>query len=258
MNNILPSKQIKLSKIKNSRDPYEYKAFRYLGTEHDPLVGNAKFKDFMKSAQDLKLNSQYLCFTIPEKSIGHNIFYFTRWGYDRPKLWELYGDRHRGVCIGFDREKIISSFVKNRHVNVKGSISCKEVIYKDIVSRSDQLKNITLPDYYRKYRKFDLDLFLRDFEEPFFFQKDVDYKDENEYRFLLITDKEQVDEKFSIGDSILDIYYGDLVDTDYINYYYKIIRSEFPHVGLHKVNWFNGTAILKNFHDDESNVSPSK
>lgn len=53
MNHILPSKQLKLGKIIDSRDPYEYRAFKARLFEDDKLHEDIGFLDFLKAARNL-------------------------------------------------------------------------------------------------------------------------------------------------------------------------------------------------------------
>ena len=122
-------------------------------------------------------------------------------------------------------------------------------MYKDIVCRSDELKPKTLANYYRDVRHFDQIEFLEEFKHPFFFQKDRDYQDENEYRFVYITSKIQDDLRVDIATSVTALYFGDKVDVDFIKYYKKLITKEFPNIHIYQVRWFNGTVYL-NVHNN--------
>lgn len=248
MRYILPSKQLKLCKIMDSRDPYEYQAFSIRIIDDDPLQNNIGFLDFLKAAKELKLNSQYLCFCKPESKHIES-YYYTRWGYDKPKMWELYGDKHQGVSIALDKEKILFEYNKKLNNLHDGHITHDAISYKDIVCRSDEFKPKTLANYYRDVRHFDQIEFLEEFKHPFFFQKDRDYQDENEYRFVYITSKIQDDLRVDIANSVTALYFGDKVDVDFIKYYKKLITKEFPNIHIYQVRWFNGTVYL-NVHNN--------
>lgn len=245
MNHILPSKQLKLGKIIDSRDPYEYRAFKARLFEDDKLHEDIGFLDFLKAARNLKLNSQYLCLCMPNcKHIGD--YYYMRWGYDRPKVWESYGDKHQGVCVAMNKDKLLSVFEGKRFCTRCGQLSHGEIVYKDIVCRSDALKHRSLKSYFREVGHFSQAAFLEEFKQEFFFQKDYDYQDENEYRLTYITSKVQEDMKIDISKSVNALYFGDKVESSFIEFYKELIKKEFPSIKLYQVQWFNGTAELRN------------
>ena len=241
MRYILPARQLKLGKIMDSRDPYEYQAFKTRLMIDDQLQNDIGFLEYINAARDLKLNSQYLCFTMPE-SEQKGDYYYTRWGYDKPKLWEMYGDNHQGVCISLDKAKFINVFNNTVNDIENSQIAHAKIVYKDIVCRSDELKKRTLADFYREVRCFNKTEFLEEFKEPFFFQKDHDYQDENEYRFIYITDQKQEDLRIDISNVVTALFFGDKVDVEIIEYYKKLFKKEFPGIQLEQVRWFNGTA----------------
>lgn len=244
MKYILPRKQLKLGRIMDSRDPYEYQAFKIRLLEDNDLLQNDNgFVEFIIAAKDLKLNSQYLCFCIPKSEhIGNE--YYTRWGYDRPKLWESYGDKHQGICIALNREKIISEFNAKMNGLQNGQLAHDRIVYKDIVCRSQEIKPKTLSSYYRDIRHFNQADFLEEFKQSFFFQKDHDYQDENEYRLVYITSQHQEDLSIDISHSVTALYLGDKVERSFIEYYKKLFKKEFPETEIKQVHWFNGTVEL--------------
>ena len=250
MNYILPTKQLKLSKIKSSRDPYEYEPLRFRCFSDDPLGNDKNFTKFLKTVAELKLNSQYLCFTAPENHKTENGNYFNRWGYDRPQLWEHYGNKHHGVCISLDTKKVINSFMQKENCSKKGEFTHNNVHYKDIVSRSDSLKEMSLKEYYTEFKVFRRDNFLKTFEQPLFFQKDKGYENEAEYRLLFITNIEQEDVKFSIKDAVHGIYFGSLVEEKFVEFYRPVIMKTFSRIEYEKIKWFNGSVVTTKYEDD--------
>lgn len=248
MLHILPKKELKLSKIKDSRDPYEYQAFNVRPKVDETLQKDMKFEDFLNEAKTLKLNSQYLCLCMPDcKNDKDN---HARMGYDRPKVWESYGDDHRGVCIALNKDKLLSEFKLKKPRILRGQSKYGEIVYKDIVRMLDDPKSKSLENYYLEHNSFDKIDFLRVFEKAFFFQKDFDYKDENEYRLVYIptgnyNEMEKKDLKLDISNIITALYFGDRVEKEFIEFYKKIVEKEFPTSKLYQVQWFNGAVELR-------------
>lgn len=240
MKYILPTKLLKLSKIKDSRDPYEYHAFKVFLMEDD-MQNDKSFNEFLEAVKNLKLNSQYLCLCMPDcKTIDFESY--TRWGYERPKLWESYGDNHRGICIALQRDKLLVEFRNNKMNLQSGKLAHKEILYKDIVYSSSILKSNSLIDYHYAHKRFNQSQFLKNFKDALFFQKDYDYQDENEYRLVYITNKQQEDIKLDISDAVTELYFGDKVDIGFIEFYKDLFIQAFPNTELFQVQWFNGTA----------------
>lgn len=243
MKYILPTRRLKLGRIKDSRDPYEYQSFKIdiREKETNDLLKNdsEKYVNFLNAAKDLKLNTQYLCFCMPQTKTIENES-FTRWGYARPKLWELYGDKHQGVCIGFNRNKLLSRFNENDQEILNGQMAHGRIVYKDRIGSSQESKPSKLDTYYRKVRHFDENDFLAEFKQLYFFEKDCDYQDENEYRLVYITSQQQENLKIGISDCVETLYFGDKVERSFIKYYKNIFERGFPGIQLNKVYWFNG------------------
>lgn len=243
MKYILPTKKLKLGRIMNSRDPNEYHSFGIYFMNGEPLQNDISFENFLNAARALKLNSQYLCFCLPEiKQIGSN--YYMRRGYDKPKLWELYGDNHRGVCIKLNKARVISEFTAKMAGLQNGQIAYDKITYKDIVHKSQAIEPQTLKSYYLDVGHFDEADFIEVFKQSFFFQKDYDYQDENEFRLAYITSLQQEDLRIDISNAVTALYFGDKVEIGFIEYYKKQLMKEFPELKITHIHWFNGTIDL--------------
>lgn len=242
---ILPSKQLKLSKFSKSRDPYEYQTFSYFGVEGDTLLENESFIRYLISVNDLKFNSQYLCFTLSKSKQLTDGEILERHGYDRPKLWESYANNHRGVCLAFNKESVISSFEKECPKSALCKIVHKEIQYRDLLNRSDKDGVQPILDFFNHYKGLDIEIFLNMYLEILFFRKDYDYDDENEYRLCQIAENKLNDYRFSISNSLEAIIFGQKVEKEIIEYYYNLLKQEFPGLDIYQASWFNGTSDFK-------------
>lgn len=52
--------------------------------------------------------------------------------------------------------------------------------------------------------------------------------------------------KIDISKSVNALYFGDKVESSFIEFYKELIKKEFPSIKLYQVQWFNGTAELRN------------
>lgn len=247
---IFPSKQLKLSKFSMSRDPYEYQTFSYLGVDGDTLLENESFIRYLISVNDLKFNSQYLCFTLSKSQQLTDGKILKRHGYDRPKLWESYANQHRGVCLSFNKETLISSFEKEYPKSALSKIVHREVQYRDLLNRSDEDGVQPILDFFDHYKGFELEKFIDECLEILFFQKDYDYDDENEYRLCLVSNDGTLnDYRFRISNSLEAIIFGQKVEEEIIEYYYSLLKHEFPSIEIYQASWFNGTSNFKSWID---------
>jgi Protein of unknown function (DUF2971) len=105
-----------------------------------------------------------------------------RRGYARPRMWAQYADNHRGVCIILDRAGLDNA-VRQRYPEQNaswvrgGEIRYVETAREDIISESVELSSAdeareSVQKHFRRYA------------ERLFFTKHIDWRDENEYRWV--------------------------------------------------------------------------
>lgn len=75
----LRNRRIKISTIEDLNDPYELQGLQLINKEYRVA--------FRRMKQQLHKNRGVLCFSRSWKN---------------PVLWSHYGDKHRGICLGFD------------------------------------------------------------------------------------------------------------------------------------------------------------
>jgi hypothetical protein len=105
-----------------------------------------------------------------------------RRGYARPRMWAQYADNHRGVCIVLNRVGLEQA-IRRRYPERDGSwvragrVQYVETPQEDVMSSSvvlnsvDQARESVQEHFYRH-------------AERLFFTKHVDWRDENEYRWV--------------------------------------------------------------------------
>lgn len=105
-----------------------------------------------------------------------------RRGYARPRMWAQYAENHRGVCIVLDRaglDQAICQRYPERNASWvrSGRIEYIETAQEDVISRSVELNSAdqareSVQEHFHRYA------------ERLFFVKHVDWRDENEYRWV--------------------------------------------------------------------------
>ena len=112
---------------------------------------------------------------------------FCRMGFDIPAMWGHYGDKGKGVCVIFDKKKLLD--------NLSSSIFSGEVDY-------------VAPDYsfsvYFRVKDDKIEPFTREDIDEFVFKKTCDWSYEQEYRLLVKTD---INDRFRLPlkDSIIAV-----------------------------------------------------
>jgi len=125
-------------------------------------------------------------------------------GFDNSLMWSFYGDNYKGVCLVYDKEKLIEDFIRNFSQEYSFP---RQIIYrykkpKDI--SEEDIKTIEAKTNLDEFRKiaeikfegaFDLEekkaydlwhvLKLNDRSKDLFFRKGFEWEKENEFRFLI-------------------------------------------------------------------------
>lgn len=204
---ILSGKQLNFSRLSSCDDPRESKqwSFGFIGSEQRLCLENfAEVPNIFRCY--ISNNSRVLCFCgwndekldFSNNMVPHYREAYYRAGFARSRMWSQYGRErtcdgrgHTGVCLVFDRtrleEEFESSFKKRKKFS--GSMEYQYYLESFVKARKIECRNIL---------NHSIDEALRmqidgNFHE-YFFLKSMDYRDEHEYRLVVI-----VDDSDSIG-----------------------------------------------------------
>jgi hypothetical protein len=211
---ILESNELKFSELKKLDDPFE-SALGVIGgflssSGIDEQIGTSIARS----------ETRLISFCIDDKRTERKNWYPYNKGYAHSRMWDQYAEKHKGGCLVFDREELItniSSYVKS----VSGDI---EYLNSVVLNYTNALENtLGVIDFENKEIVHDL-----------FFTKTQDYVNECEYRILL-TDK--LIEKVNYGNAlkavIVRIDNKDLVSNIKMQYIKKKIE-------LFGISWILG------------------
>ena len=183
---ILKNMSLRFSPFVNVNDPKESKkrdiGFNFISPHLYNNIGD--YRNRMN--QILLHDSRLLCFAedgSDGRLKGRGQFYYR--GFFKLRMWSQYGDDHRGVCLGFDRNILFEEFSK----------------IKAIKSYRSRVKYTNSTEGYWQsgmldYNPIDLDDFtshlinshIPSYRDTIYFTKALDWKDENEYRLLLLVE----------------------------------------------------------------------
>jgi hypothetical protein len=216
---ILPNKQLLLNSAGKTNDPRENKSFVFAlkNISTNNYFDSAKHNDEVSSA--LRKDCKVLCL-----SSDHGTYF----GYEYSRLWALYGENHKGVCIGLNREL----FVKENQSVLKAGYF-KKVIY----NRLEEARRLP-------HKEFDLErnellgqkTYLNEFRneniDHLFFTKNEEWESEQEYRMILFSKKKQ-NEYCSIQKSLTGIYLG----VDFSEVYLPSIKALTNETPIYKLQY---------------------
>lgn len=182
---ILRTKTLRLSPYSTMRDPLEAKQWHVTGAGFSAAPGDVERQFFEQYAllQRAKAQSKLLSLSVdsadsvPDDPFGR--------GYALASMWELYAQKHRGVCLVFDRAWLIKNLtealapvgtafhgpVQYRHRGIMDSPEASTLVLGGDDSPDDAVtRHITAH------------------RDPLFFTKLTDWEHESEYRFVVVSD----------------------------------------------------------------------
>ena len=229
---ILSSMQLRFSKLIDTNDPYEYKALNFPFSQwigaNDNSFENAKKVD--KELNSLiKERTKVLCFCRNSRS--------QYYGYEKSRMWSQYGSNHRRLCIAISKNNIRRELKKQLKDE---TYFFEPVIYKKIIASENEARFVD--DSILKEGSGIID-HIKNYYKQIYFTKNIDYKDENEYR-LVVLEKDNIIDYISIKNSLKVIILGDA----FPKVYYPIIQGicEEYSVGLYINHYESGEGILLN------------
>lgn len=246
---ILQNNQIWLNPFGCLKDPRESKKwnFDFVGKhtvscieEHKYIL--ALFDEYIKETCKVVgfcgWNNDEINFT--GNAIPHNRQDYYRAGFSKSRMWSQYAEEHSGVCLAFSRKNIQSQFATTFNENHR--YDC-DVIYQHY-----------LQDFV-KARKVDCDSIIKHginavfanqldkFWKEYFFLKLMDYRDENEYRLVVVDDNQGV-ALLPIESSLEGIIVGCDIPQQQYDEIIKLRDSLYPNVEMHKLDWQEGRPQL--------------
>ncbi len=182
---ILPSGKLRMNAYRKMRDPFENKEPKLrAGTgwgedERDEFVGR-----FFEVEQEVgKARDRYclLSLTRGERDPDRpsEVRFCCPWA--RPRMWEQYAEAHAGVCLVFDRPRLIAAV--EEALRDKGQLWHQAVNYTRAGFAGSHAAVMSLDPQGQTIAEYVRDHVLRNHEE-FFFLKTSDWSSEFEYRFV--------------------------------------------------------------------------
>ncbi|WP_061232521.1 DUF2971 domain-containing protein [Leptospira noguchii] len=245
---ILETKSLRAGKFKNSNDPMENISISFYSDKLDDITQSDVNKKLNKKLKD---DIHFLSFSEGEFFISDDLDLYSRFllednrpGYFYPRMWGQYGEKHKGLCFVFNKNAMIESVAKYLdNYNIKA----ENVKYIDITEQEyfSTVYNSFRVDYEDLQKhKVDgyIEFMLEDNYKNLFFKKDIDWKLEKEFRFLIYPKKKRTSEKelsIPIADSLEGIFLGSSCQTDH-----RILNSLLDQIGINSYTINFGEGII--------------
>jgi hypothetical protein len=186
MEYVIPSGQLRLSPYERMRDPVENKYVQpgIPMFPEGPAPSSAMCESVWAHVKEVRDGCRLLSLTrdatdpnIPGDTFGAS--------WSRPRMWEQYGDLHRGVCLVFDRQRLENAL--RRAFPRTGTLYTGPVEYSRsgiADSAAEALRGVDV----RGDEAAVLDAvasYIEDNYDAFFFLKHDDFESEREFRALV-------------------------------------------------------------------------
>lgn len=243
---ILKTNDLRFSSFRNLNDPFE-KLSRSIGyiwegidTSDEDYVIDYSDGDLVNS---IRLDdSKLLCFSQNDAQIqlsGSRIIdrkKYYRTGFFKPRMWSQYGDENRGICIAISRDKLTKE-IKRKYPDF--ILYRSPVNYSDSIEENREAHKIRCnPNEIIDLKKYYIEEHIKSNRQQLFFSKNSDWKDEKEYRFLLITDGEEKEIFIDIKNAICGVFCG----IDFPDVYLDSLQSltRWLDVDVFKLSLYDG------------------
>lgn len=237
---IASGNSLRFSPITKMNDPLEYldpkRIFEGIKTDNFDKIAYEIESALKKRKESLHIISltQEIDWNTPEENVRYqnkhdNLF---DKGWARTRMWAQYADKGKGVCLVFDKEKLLKCAESQYNGVIKtGSVNYTNDFYK--------IKNdfeIELTSEKRDFSNY----YLQDDKINYLFTKNEDFRDEQEFRIILIKENNtKAPFKISLEDSLLGVIFGIKIDEEVCANIGKLLPIE-----KFKIDWEYGTPNL--------------
>jgi hypothetical protein len=247
LEHILFSKRLRLSLLKDTNDPSEYK-FKLFNMSGWSLPDNAPglSKDALPVIDRiLRSECKVMCFSsnkrpelILKEGTSVEDQYSCSAGWSKSRMWSQYGENHFGMCLVISRTALESTLRGIQAARI--DFRCRFVRYAQdwidwhaMTLDGNRLVNEGIDAYCEKH--------VVENAKGLFFTKHIDYRDEAEYRAVVFDPLHQID-YVDISSCIKGVVAGDRTSQ----VYYPLVRQMCAElkVEARRVSWSRGKPYL--------------
>jgi hypothetical protein len=253
---ILHTKKFKLSLLKDTNDPNEYK-FKFFNIMGDSLDRNFTPNRLNEACSVInrKLGDEcrvmsFCTNTKPTLILSDDSFledeHVCSKGWNKSRMWSQYGQNHYGICLVFSKEELEKVLRESKIKNYKaGYVQYSQQAGRDFEAIT--LNGNRLEDEGVKKYSFN---HIMENSEQFFFRKDIDYRDEAEFR-VVIFDPDKNLECLDVSSFIKCVIVGDKTSEAYHPLIIQMCKG--LNIKSRKAYWDRGQFYLLPLEEEISN-----
>lgn len=183
---ILVSKKIMFGQVGLTNDPRETKEWSLHAWHDRETKTDYEKRDKKLSTEFLRVrNQEWKVFCASKHTADYSSDSPFLGGDCRPKMWAHYGGNHTGVCLKFNSQKLAQRLEKE----VVGKINNSKIEHGHVTYSNQEVQKMgRFPEYSEVTEsgiREGIRKFTRDNYKKIFLVKSEDWKDENEYRWLI-------------------------------------------------------------------------
>jgi len=247
---ILKNKTLRMSALKNMSDPRENK-IRSIGQNinlerKQDEINFVDYKSINQEFNNIFLNSKIVCFTT---DIPFNINEFRGFqndkipykGYFFSRMWDQYGEKHQGICLEFNKEKLfklVQSQVEFSEYLVDDKVQYTNC-YREYIE--EKMVNIT------SEAKININKFLKERHfkvhyKSIFYKKFENWSDEHEYRITYFGEENKPHFDLKYLDALTDIFLGIDFPSENIDIIKGLMKGR--NISLHRISYYNDELLI--------------
>jgi hypothetical protein len=249
---ILKNRNIRIGPLIETNDPKETKMWHFgVGAYSDKTLASSKELEELASHNvdfNRILRNGYKVLCVSQDANNAIKLDFSSRSYCKPRMWAQYAGNHHGVCLIFDKqilhatieqkfgaERIYSGSVTYGDFHDVRTEGWEKYMDSFLLSGDDIIKDgieITLHRHREKHH------------DVFFFQKNKDWENESEYRWI-IRGQNNDPEVILIEDSLCGIVLGIDFPNEHLQQIHEYCRE--TNTFLSRIIWPNGMPIVQWF-----------
>ena len=225
LEHILKSRSLRFSSYTKTNDPKESKAWQFnLGTNEQRDLGKYDMQELsLWLSNALKTRTKLACFSRDSSPLtGNHLREIFQRGFCKSRMWAQYADRHTGVCLVFERERLhnlIEKRFSSDHLVLSGCVNylnrsvLPQLEEQQYTINVDFLESVGLEAYVGSH--------VLTHHQRLFFEKLEDWRDESEFRWVIFANT--VNDLFvEFENSLVGIIFGENTDESAIE---RIMKS---------------------------------
>jgi len=237
--------KLRLSPRSLSLDPIENTEhfFSYSGCRNGEGIP-ADARRLTNEAKEKLRKTKQVCFcknNSIEYENGMTFPPFEKYGFAKPRMWDQYGDKYKGVCLAFSLKKLLENAAK---VNIEGDninyITYRQSEVNHLSIDTDKLTR----DGYDKYEQVYSDYLIKRL-----FNKHNDYVHENEYRLCSFADGNYA--YIDIKDALRGVVISNLSINPFLYKGFKDTLTNYQNIDIQILSFSNQTLNIQSYESRE-------